>query len=76
MKAKIIFRMVAKQNGITEREVRMEIQKAITAAWREDNEITNLYQQKILHKGGIPTPEELIEHIYREIAFDKVKKLP
>ncbi len=70
MKMKKILKQVAKENGVTVKEVREEIQKAITEAWKNppaDGGVTAAYQRKVPCKGEIPTPEELIRYAAAEI---------
>lgn len=74
MNTKKIFRIVARQNGVTVKEVREEIQKAITEAWKnqpKDGGVTAAYQRKVPCTGEIPTPEELIQYAVREIQTTK-----
>ncbi len=63
MNMRKIYRKIAKENGVSVREVRREMQAAITEAYTDplnDNEITKAYQNRVPRKGEIPTPEELI----------------
>ncbi len=70
MKMKKVLREVARANGVSVKEVREEIQKAIDEAWKtppNDGGVTAAYQQKVPCRGEIPTPEELIRYMAGEI---------
>lgn len=70
MKTKEILNKVAEANGVSVKEVYEEIQKAIDDAWQNppnDGGVTVAYQQKVPCKGKVPTPEELIHYMVREI---------
>ncbi|WP_294750102.1 hypothetical protein [uncultured Ruminococcus sp.] len=60
---KDIFKEVARKNGVTEEEVRSEIEKSIAEACKNPNAPINK-----IGKGKTPTPEEVIEHVLKEIA--------
>ena len=63
MNMKKILKRIAKENGVTVEEVREEMQKAITEAWKNppaDGGVTAAYQRKVPCKGEVPTPEELL----------------
>ena len=58
-----IFKDVAIQNGVTESEVRREIEKTIAEACKDpDAPINNI------GKGSVPTPEEVMEYVMKEVA--------
>ena len=58
-----IFKDVAIQNGVTESEVRREIEKTIAEACKDpDAPINNI------GKGRVPTPEEVMEYVMKEVA--------
>lgn len=70
MRMKKILKQIAKENGVTVKEVREEMQKAITDAWTnppKDGGLTAAYQNHVPCKGEIPTPEELICYAAAEI---------
>lgn len=70
MKMKKVLREVARANGVSVKEVREEIQKAIDEAWKtppNDGGVTAAYQKKVPCRGEIPTPEELIHYMAGEI---------
>ena len=60
---KDIFKEVARKNGVTEEEVRSEIEKSIAEACKNPNAPINK-----IGKGKTLTPEEVIEHVLKEIA--------
>ena len=58
-----IFKDVAIQNGVTESEVRREIEKTIAEACKDpDAPINNI------GKGRVSTPEEVMEYVMKEVA--------
>ena len=66
MNMRKIYRKIAKKNGVDRKEVRREMQAAITEAYTDplnDNEITKAYQNRVPRKGEIPTPEELLRYL-------------
>lgn len=70
MKMKKVLREVARANGVSVKEVRKEIQKAVDEAWKtppNDGGVTAAYQQRVPCRGEIPTPEELIRYMAGEI---------
>lgn len=70
MKMKKVLREVARANGVSVKEVRKEIQKAVDEAWKNppnDGGVTASYQQRVPCRGEIPTPEELIHYMAGEI---------
>ena len=60
---KDIFKEVARQHGVTEEEVRREIEKSIAEACKDPNAPINK-----IGKGKVPTPEEVMEHVLKEIS--------
>lgn len=70
MKMENILKEVARANGVTVKEVKNEMQKAINEAWKNppnDGGMTAAYQRKVPCRGEIPTPEELIRYMAGEI---------
>ena len=65
MKSNDIFKSIARQNGVSEEEVKREIEKSIAEACKDPNAPIN----KI---GKVPTPEEVMEHVLREVAKSKM----
>ena len=58
-----IFKSIARQNGVSEEEVKREIEKSIAEACKDPNAPINK-----IGKGKVPTPEEVMEHVLREVA--------
>ncbi|WP_024861245.1 hypothetical protein [Ruminococcus flavefaciens] len=63
MKNNDIFKSIARQNGVSEEEVKREIEKSIAEACKDPNAPINK-----IGKGKVPTPEEVMEHVLREVA--------
>lgn len=70
MQMKRIFKQIAKERDVSAREVREEMQKAITEAWMRphNDSVTAAYQRQVPCKGEIPTPEELIFYLASKIS--------
>ncbi|MBP5431829.1 MAG: hypothetical protein J6Y81_05950 [Ruminococcus sp.] len=60
---KNIFKEVATKNGVTEEEVRREIEKSIAEACKDPDAPINK-----IGKGKVPTPEEVMEHVLKELG--------
>lgn len=58
-----IFKNIARQNGVSEEEVKREIEKSIAEACKDPDAPINK-----IGKGKVPTPEEVMEHVLREVA--------
>jgi len=58
-----VFKNIAMQNGITEEEVRREIEKSIAEACKNPDSPINK-----IGAGSVPTVEEVMEHVLREVA--------
>lgn len=58
MDAKSAIKTIAKQDGVTEEEVRQEIQNAIDQAWE-----TRSILQAVLFPEGKPDPETFLEQL-------------
>ena len=59
-----IYREIARKNGVSVREVKKDMQAAITAAYKnppKDGGVIAAYQRQVPRKGEIPTPDELID---------------
>ncbi len=66
MSMRKIYRKIAKENGVSVKEVRQEMQAAIKEAYttpRNNNPITKAYQNQVPRQDEIPTPEELIYYL-------------
>lgn len=63
MKAKNAISKVALKNGISENEVRAEIQKVIDEGMKNTSPQAVTFWGKIPRKGEKPTPEEFIDYM-------------
>jgi hypothetical protein len=62
-----ILKEIAVKNGVTEAEVRREIEASIAEACKDPkNPINNI------GKGRVPTTEEVMEHVLREVAKSRM----
>ena len=69
-----IFKSIARQNGVSEEEVKREIERSIAEACKDPDDsqlVTDVVLNKI-GKGKVPTPEEVMEHVMREVAKSKM----
>lgn len=66
-----VYRKIARKNGVSVKEVKEEMQKAIDAAWDNPNKTTqNIFlQNQIKPDGTKPTAEEVIR-----FSIEKLKK--
>ena len=73
MNLKKIYRKIAKEYGVSEEEVRNDIEKAIDFAFRESNKSKELieFQNKIPSAQDIPTPEEFISYVVMSVRNKK-----
>ena len=62
-----IFKSMARQNGVSEEEVKREIERSIAEACKDPDAPINK-----IGKGKVPTPEEVMEHVMREVAKSKM----
>lgn len=62
-----IFKSIARQNGVSEEEVKREIERSIAEACKDPDAPINK-----IGKGKMPTPEEVMEHVMREVAKSKM----
>lgn len=69
MSMRKIYRKIAKEHGVSPKEVREEIQAAITQAYENppNDNITVAYQNRVPRKGKIPTPEEFIRYAANQL---------
>ena len=58
-----ILKEIAVKNGVTEAEVRREIEASIAEACKDPKNPINK-----LGKGRVPTTEEVMEHVLKEVA--------
>lgn len=73
MSMRSIYRKIARQNGVSVSEVKMEMQKAIDAAWDSPNKTEEniAAQSRVKPDGSKPTPEELIQYEARKFKSMK-----
>ena len=66
-----IYRKVARKHGVSVKEVKEKMQKALDYAYTNtpDDGVTEAYQKQVPSKGEIPTPDEFIRY-----AANKIKK--
>lgn len=63
MSNRSIYRKIAKQNGISMKEVKIEMQAALEYAFTSnDDSIIKAYQEQVPRRGEVPTPEEFIKY--------------
>lgn len=67
--AKVIraFEKIAKSEGISVKEVKQEIQKAIDDVMQSDDPAVQAYWKKMKYKGEKPTPEEVVLYIAKQV---------
>ena len=74
MSMRKIYRELARKHGISAKEVRQEMQTALTDAYTNplnNNEITKAYQNRVPRQGEIPTPEEAIRYLSGKVKENK-----
>lgn len=65
MSMRKIYREIARKNGVSVKDVKRDMQAAITAAYQnppKDGGVISAYQRQVPRKGEIPTPEEFIRY--------------
>ena len=64
MRMRKIYRKIAREHGVSPKEVREEMQAAIMQAYQNppDDNITVAYQYRVPRTGDVPTPEEFIRY--------------
>ena len=70
MNMRKIYRELAKKHGVSVKEVREEMQAALTDAYtnpQNNNEITKAYQNRVPRQGEIPTPEEAVSYLVGKV---------
>ena len=75
MNMRKIYRRIAKEHGVSVREVKRDMQEAITAAYQnppQDGGVIAAYQRRVPRKGEIPTPDELIRYAAKKIKADQI----
>lgn len=71
MSMRSIYRKVAQKHGVSVKEVKKEMQKALNHAYTNtpNNGVTRACQNQVPSKGEIPIPDEFISY-----AANKIKK--
>ena len=69
MNERKILRTVAKKYGISLAQVSAEIHESIRIAYEQTptDSITAAYQNRIPRQGNIPTPEEFIAYVAKQV---------
>ena len=68
MSMKEIYEKVARKNGVSTKEVKEEIEKAVNTAYTEGkDDVTEILWQYVPKKGEVPTSEELIAGMDEEV---------
>ena len=69
MSMRKIYREVAKKHGVSVKEVKEEMQKALDHAYSNtaDDGVIVAYQKQVPSKGDIPTPEEFIKYAEKKV---------
>lgn len=69
MSMRKIYRKVARKYGVSVKEVKEEMQKALEYAYTNtpDDGVTEAYQKQVPSKGEIPTPDEFIRYVVNKI---------
>ena len=62
-----LYRKIAKEHGVSVKEVKEGINEAIDCAYKNPND----YALKVPRKGEKPTADELIKHLAQEATFRK-----
>ena len=74
MSMRKIYRELAKKHGVSVKEVREDMQAALTEAYTNplnNNVITKAYQNRVPHQGEIPTPEEAVRYLAGEVKKNR-----
>lgn len=75
MNAKKAIREVAKRNGVSESEVRREIEAAVTDARNSNDPKAQAYWKSFPSKGEYPTVEEVITQVAKQAKDTQTKPL-
>ncbi|USF29787.1 sporulation initiation factor Spo0A C-terminal domain-containing protein [Clostridium sp. MD294] len=62
-----ICKAIVLKNGVSMKEVKKEMQSAINYAFENVTQEQKLFQSNITKKGEIPTPEELLNFVCKNI---------
>lgn len=67
-----VYRKIAKKYGVSVKEVKRDMQEALTIAYRDaPKEETAGKQDQVPRKGDVPTPEEFIRYAVKKIEEEK-----
>jgi hypothetical protein len=69
MSMRRIYRKIAREHGVSVAEVKQDMQVAINAAYdnQPNDGVTKAYQNRVPRKGDVPTVEEFIIHVAKEV---------
>ncbi len=65
-----IFKRMAEERGITEEEMREQIQQRIIAGLNGHDPVQRKQWEAIPHEGDIPTPEEYVRYIIEKLTAE------
>ena len=65
-----IFKRMAEERGITEKEMREQIQQHIIAGLNGHDPVQRKQWEAIPHEGDIPTPEEYVRYIIEKLTAE------
>ena len=65
-----IFKRMAEERGITEEEMREQIQQHIIAGLNGHDPVQRKQWEAIPHEGDIPTPEEYVRYIIEKLTAE------
>ena len=68
LRASLVIRQVAHQQGVSVEQCRADIQEAIIEAWGTTDPTTRQRQIRLVGDSHIPNPDELILLIYQNIT--------
>lgn len=70
-----LYRQIAKQNGVTLKEVKHDMQAALNYAYKNtpNDGVTVAYQSNVTKKNEVPTVDEFINHAVKEVKTKEKK---
>ena len=74
MSMRKIYRELAKKHGVSVKEIRQDMQAALTEAYTNplnNNAITKAYQNRVPRQDKIPTPEEAVRYFAGELKKNR-----
>lgn len=74
MSMRKIYRELAKKHGVSVKEVREDMQAALTEAYTNplnNNAIIKAYQNRVPSQDKIPTPEEAVRYLAGELKKNR-----